>query len=160
MAITFNPNVNYSPKIAFQADKLDLSASNSLSAVASEAVKANTEQPQKQKKGFFASIAYAWVNFIEGTKGIVKGLVAGALTGTAVAGTDWIVSGYKKHARKEIKFAEMFNRKKAMSKKGKILAPVSAALVFVGYLISARLKANKRTANVDHMLYDGHRSKY
>ena len=45
-----------------------------------------------------------------------------------------------------------------MGKVGKVVEPIVSALVFAGCLVSARLKANKRTANVDHQLYTNHRA--
>ena len=161
MVVTLIPQINYSPKVTFKSTENQSPTTASTSMTPEDETKSikTVEKPESTAKGILATLAYAWINLVEGTKGIVKGLLAGFLTGTAVAGIDMIHSGWKKHKNKKITLSEMFNRKKAMSKTGKILAPVAAGIVFAGNLVVARLNANKRTANVDHMLYEGHRDK-
>ena len=168
MAITFNPQINYSERPSFGNDSL---AENALALTSTKtaSVTQPTQAPKKTVKGFIAKIAYAWVNLVEGTKGIVSGLLAGFAAGTFVAGADWLISGLKKTfksgegevlASKFERFKDMFKHPRAqLGKFGKIVAPIVAVGVLVTHLISARLKANQRTANVDHMLYEGHRDK-
>lgn len=172
MTITINPKINYSNNIAFKnIEKPDSQshekAQNIVSNRASQVIQDAQPQPYSQSyteqhsgvKGAVANTAYAWVNVTEAIKGILKGTIYGFLTGTAVAGFDMIKSGTKKYKKGQIQFSELWNRKKAMSKTGKVLSFVAAGLVFVGHLVNAKLNINKRTANVDHMLYSGHRDK-
>lgn len=181
MTIAVNPKLNYSNNIAFKnIEKPDSNshekAQNLVSTRASQAIRETHPQaypqpygqptystPYKEQhsgvKGAVANTAYAWVNVTEALKGLLKGTIYGFLTGTAVAGFDMIKSGTKKYKQGQIHFSELWNRKKAMSKTGKVLSFVAAGIVFVGHLINAKLKINKRTANVDHMLYSGHRDK-
>lgn len=168
MITTINPQINYSNNVAFKnIEKQDHEkAQNLVSTRATQAIH-NPENPihnynqtsSSPVKGALASTAYAWVNVTEAIKGIIKGTIYGALAGTAVAGADMIISGSKKQKKGLITRLERFNRKKAMSKTGKVLSFVAAGLVFVGHLVNAKLNINKRTANVDHMLYSGHRDK-
>ncbi|MFA7658226.1 MAG: hypothetical protein WCY19_02210 [Candidatus Gastranaerophilaceae bacterium] len=163
MVITFNPKINYSQKASFGEGQ-----PTGATAPAEQTVQP-AEKTKTTAKGFIAKTAYAWVNLAEGTKGVIKGLFAGFITGTAIAGADWLVSGLKNVFKpnqsivltsKFERFKNMFKHPKAqLGKYGKIVAPIFAGLVLVGNLIAARLKANKRTANVDHMLYEGHRDK-
>lgn len=127
--------------------------------IATLALNPQVAEPSKTTpKGVIAKAGYGWVNTVEASKGIVKGLWYGFLTGTVVAGLSCIRSGLKKYKNKEIKFLEMFNPKKAMSTTGRVMSYVAAGLVLVGNMVLAKLRANQRSANVDHMLYDGHRS--
>lgn len=184
MTIIINPKINSINTVAFKGiEQSDANsherAQNLVSARASQAIRETHSQaygqpygqpgsqtystPYKEQssgiKGAVASTAYAWVNVTEAIKGILKGTIYGFLTGTAVAGFDLIKSGTKKYKKGQIHFSELWNRKKAMSKTGKVLSFVAAGLVFVGHLVNAKLNINKRTANVDHMLYSGHRDK-
>lgn len=181
MTIVVNPKFNYANNIAFKnIEKPDSSShqrtEHLISARATQAIQETHSQaysqpygqptsstPYKEQrsgvKGAVANTAYAWVNVTEAIKGILKGTIYGFLTGTVIAGFDMIKSGTKKYKKGQIQFSELWNRKKAMSKTGKVLSFVAAGLVFVGHLVNAKLNINKRTANVDHMLYSGHRDK-
>ena len=174
MAITFNPQINYSKRTSANQSFGDAPlAENALAATPPPTQTAPsaqpTQAPKRTAKGFIAKVAYAWVNLVEGTKGIVSGLLAGFAAGTTVAGADWLISGLKKTFKpgegavltsKLERFKDMFKHPKAqLGKFGKIGAPIIAVGVLAAHLISARLKANQRTANVDHMLYEGHRDK-
>lgn len=144
--------------IALQVTKNPLEYQNEIQ----ERPQISPEQKNKPK-GLLSKIAYGWVNFVEATKGLAKGLFYGLLSGTVVAGANWIYSGIKKYRRGnkngvKIKLSELLNRNKTMTRTGKIASYITAGVVFVAHIILAKLKANKRTANVDHMLYDGHRS--
>lgn len=150
MPVTLNPQIKHSlmpaqnkPQImSFGGDNFD-SPEQIQAAVNEDALEINDQEPNNKPKGIIAKVAYAWINFSEGTKGILKGLFYGGLTGGVIAGGDKIVSKFKK---------------KPMGKIGKILAPIAGVVVFAYQFIMARLTANQRTANVDHMLYDGHRN--
>lgn len=150
MRVTFNPQISFRQ------------ATNDSDSVITNPITDNlpAQKPQTTAKGVLANIAYAWVNLAEGAKGFIKGIFYGALAGTLVAGANMLYSGIKKYkANKDFKLKYILNRKKAMSKTGKFLAPAVAGVVFVSNLVLAKLKANQRTANVDHMLYEGHRDK-
>ncbi len=71
-----------------------------------------------------------------------------------------VVSKFKNN--KDILSGELSVFKKAFAKgstKGKIVSGLIGAAILTGYIIAARLKANVKTANVDHALHEGHRDK-
>lgn len=145
-----------------------------------------TSEVEKKKysfKTFIADVASAWINFKEITKGVFKGLFGGFVAASAVVFTDKISAGLKalkafnknpemvsesvkklsklgKAKDSVIRSVDVF--KAAFAKgttKGKVIAGLIGAAVFAGYVIAARLRANLKTANVDHALHEGHRDK-
>lgn len=145
MPVTFNPQIMHSQKtyqnMPFKGDNF-ASPEQIQAAVNEDSLQVN-DQLNNEPTGIIGKVAYAWINFSEGTNGIFKGLVYGALTGGVIAGCDKIVAKIKG---------------RPMGKVGKIVAPIVGVIVLGYHMIMARLTANQRTANVDHMLYDGHRS--
>ena len=110
-----------------------------------------------EPKGVVANAGYAWVNTAEMVKGFVKGLIYGALAGGIYTVGSTVYSGIKN--KNNIKgIIDRFRPKKAMSKTNKFIAWALAGTVFAGNIVLAKLRANQRSANVDHMLKDGHRS--
>ncbi len=152
MPISFNPQVNFSQKTSFKEAPASTATKPAQQPVSENVV---AQKPKKTFKGFLANIAYFWVNMAEATKGVLSGLIAAGITGTAIAGVDTIVSGINKKAF----FKGIRHPKTVMGVFGKVIAPVVAVGVFAGNLIAARLRANQRTAKVDHALYEGHRDK-
>lgn len=159
MAISFNPQIKFTSETAIKKDSSAQPAATQPAQAPSSPI---VETPKKAPvRGFISKLAYAWINLSEGARGVVNGLVSGAIVGTIVGGSDWLVSGLKKAAssKNDFKFADMFKHPtKALSKVGKIYAPIMAGTFFVTNLILAKLEANKRTANVDHQLYTNHRA--
>jgi len=172
MAITFNPQIKMASSVSFKQNndiKAETPPATTPPALAEDVVQKQTEIPKKNGLADFSSkIAYAWINATEMTKGVVSGIFAGAAAGTAVAGTDWLVSGLKEtfNPRESAVLTSWLERFKTMFKHptkvlgvvGKIVAPIVAVAFFAGNIISARLNANKKTANVDHQLYTNHRA--
>lgn len=162
MAINLIPQVKFTSQVAFKQKE---SATKPDAATTQQEQSVSTDS-KPGAKGFIAKIAYAWINATEMTKGFFGGLFTGGFVGTTIAAGDWLVSGLKKTGKKQakgvekFKFSQMFKKPtSALSKVGKIYAPIVAGVIFVGSLISARLKANQRTSNVDHQLKTGHRDK-
>lgn len=152
MPISFNPQVNFSQKTSFRDASAQPAENPSQQAVVPNTV---APKPKKTFKGFLANVSYFWVNMAEATKGVLSGLVAAGITGTVIAGIDTVVSGINKKSF----FNGLRHPKTVMGVFGKVIAPVAAVGVFAGNLIAARLRANQRTAKVDHALYEGHRDK-
>lgn len=158
MLIKVTPKVSYNNQPAFSNENLNVTTPDI------DKKRTLTEQYQKSAKksrgikGVAADISYAWVNVAEGFKGVVKGLWYGFLAGTLTAGISAHLAANKlnKKEGKAIGLLERFSPKN-MTKSTKILSGVVAGGVFVWNLIWAKMKANQRTANVDHMLYTGHR---
>ena len=150
MAITFNPQATISSNIAFKQNP---------NVPAPQAGPTSTTQQEPVKKpvtGFLAKMAYAWINLSEGAKGVVKGVIGGLAVGTLIAGVDKMASLFKKIDG--VTFLDKIKHPtKGLSKYGRVIAPIAAGAVFIANIISARLTANKKTANVDHQLYAGHR---
>lgn len=158
MQITFNPASNNLKSISFGIENLDKNNLEYSKKYSDKTTKKKTDKTNTSPKGILAKLGYAWVNFSEGTKGIFKGIFYGVLTSAAFSTYKTLSSGIKKYKQKEIKFSEIFNYKKTLSKSAKVLTVFLGAAVFMANLVIATLKANQRSANVDHMLYDGHRS--
>lgn len=166
MAISFNPQIKFTSEAALKKDNSSKQAASS-----STSASAETKAPQQDTapvkktpvRNFFANIAYGWINLSEGVRGVANGLLSGVLTGTMLGAGDWLITGIKrlnKNHLEHITFKQMFTKpKSALSKVGKYWAPAAAVAMFASNLIMARLDANKRTANVDHQLYTGHRDK-
>lgn len=113
------------------------------------------------KKDSFANIIKFFINLGEMTKASLKALLYGALAGTVVAGGQLLsLTVFPKAAAKGFssRFKEAISHPvKTLGVKGNLLA-AGAGLVVASYqLIKGKLLANKRTANVDHQLYTGHR---
>lgn len=167
MEVKLNPNMNQIPKTSFtsqEKNKTELNKSANLSLPTSSKdfnKEASVSEESKSKpKGFISKIAYAWVNLSEGIKGLAVGFTYGALAGSIFAVGNSIYSMRNRIKTKEAKFSEaILHPIKSMSTTGKVLSFVVGGVVLAGNLVIAKLKANKRTADVDHMLYDGHRSK-
>ena len=71
---------------------------------------------------------------------------------------NFITISSKKIKNKEITFTEALKHPmKSLGKYGKFIAPAVAVATFALDVISAKLHANKRTADVDHELKTGHR---
>jgi hypothetical protein len=154
MSINVNPQIVRSNNISFGKKETAQPAQQTGTTVPVQA-----DNGFKGPKGFLAKIAYAYINASEITKGFVKGVINGGIIGTTIAGTDFVVSTIRKVANKEITLSEAFHHPlKPMGAFGKIVAPLSAALILTTDLIAGRLHANKRTADVDHELHTGHRS--
>lgn len=156
MPIKITPKLNYSNKITYGNESLNATKPD----VNKNTTTENRQKPAKKPtsiRGFIANISYAWVNVAEGFKGVLKGAWYGFLAGTAVAGISTIRSVNKRIKQSEkLGFFAKLNPKN-ISKGGKALSWITAGTVLIGNLIWARMKANQRTANVDHALYTGHR---
>lgn len=168
MTITINPNLNYTNKIAFREGEnkslIDNNVSNdalSKTATTEKPVVSSVDNKSVKPRGFLSKVAYAWVNATEGVKGLLKGLFYGFLTGTVVAGIATVKNGIKifntKPRPEGFNLLSILNPKKSLGKSGRRWSWAAAGVVAAAHLVIAKLKANKRTANVDHMLYDGHR---
>ena len=155
MVVNLNPQIAISSKPAFKQNvNTSFTADNSTTAPQSAPA-------QKPVTGFLSKVAYAWINLSEGTKGVIKGILGGFAVGTTIAAIDKFKSLFKK--TEGVTFLQKLNvfknPTKGLGKLGKVVAPIAAGVVFIANIISARLTANKRTANVDHQLYEGHRDK-
>lgn len=135
MAVTFDPKINNKTSFAVtEPAKADLKFGSSSSA---------NSQDNTLKKMYSG-----WTNFSEFTKGIIKGILNGAITGLIIIGLDILISGSKKFHNKKITFEEIFKPSKSMSKIGKILAPVAAVFVFIENVVGAKLKTDKKLSEI------------
>lgn len=157
MSMKVIPILNRKNQIAFSNQNLNVTTPDA------DKKHSHTEQYQKPTskprglKGVAADVSYAWVNVAEGFKGVAKGLWYGFLVGTLTAAISAQRVAKKRIAKGEsIGLLERFALKN-ITRPTKILSGVVAGGVFVWNLIWAKMKANQRTANVDHMLYTGHR---
>lgn len=154
-----------------------------ISKAADSAKKTKTDKKKYTFKTFIADVTSAWINFKEVTKGVFKGLFGGFIAASLIIFTDKTTSGLKavkmlkqnpelikENVKKLSKMGAAKDNviknidafKSAFAKgttKGKVIAGVIGAAILTGYIIAARLRANLKTANVDHALHEGHRNK-
>lgn len=178
MTISFNPQVSFNSKA-----KQEPKTVTAFTPDGQKMILSLEETPKKRGiKGAASKVANFFVNLSEGAKGLFRGVFYGALGGTAIAAVDWVTKGAPRAfakiapviedgaetATKEaIKAAKSLRAKnikefftkpaKYVSKGGKVVAALGAAVLLTAELVRARLHANKKTANVDHQLRVDHR---
>lgn len=158
MPITLTPQLNLAKKVTFRSENMNVTESN---IDKKKKIREQTKQQQKKStgvRGIAAGISYAWINLTEGIKGLFKGAWYGFIAGTLTAGISAHFSAKNRIKKGEkIGLIERF-KPKHMTKTTKILSWVVAGAVLVWNLILAKMRANQKTANVDHALYTGHRA--
>ena len=121
-------------------------------------VNTSPNSTQTPFKNGIANIAKLFVVTGEMTKGIIKAVLYGFLTGTVIAGWKWTTKALPKAFTKEGSIKETFNHPaRSIGWKANLLAGTAALGVAAYHIVRARLKSNQGTANVDHQLYTGHR---
>jgi len=110
------------------------------------AANVQTAEPQVQPES--KSAAGIFFSKVSTSSAIVKGLVFGSMAGiffgTLTAGMDMIYTGIKKIKNKEIKFYQIFNPKKSLSKSGRNLSIAVALGCVVGEIVSPLVKSKKQ----------------
>lgn len=157
MPVTLNPQLKYG--VSFKENLAQKNMQEqTVAAPPAQTSTATSAQPKPSLiKRMIAKIAYGWINLSEFARGLTAGVIVGGITGTGLAAADLLVSGVKNI--KDLGFKQAFKPSNSLGKVGKILAPITSLVVLVGFMINAKLNANKRTANVDHAIYTGHRDK-
>lgn len=149
------------PEVQLQEEKIDSKSPADASEKTEVPAKSQDAEP-KHKTTFKEKIANVWkffTNLGQMTAAAVKGLLyAGATAVTLLAGS-WLFNTLPKAFSKEgPKFVQIIKQPlKNISKSGKVIAGIGAALVFGYHLIAGRLSANQKTAVIDHKLHVGHR---
>jgi len=104
------------------------------------------EAPIKNTAGNVAGQVYSKISKTSAiAKGFIDGTITGLVAGTAAAGFDMIISGTKRIKNKEIKFYQIFNPKKALSKSGKSLSIAIALGFLIGQIAIPIFKSKKQT---------------
>lgn len=158
MPIMVISNLNSHNKIAFQNQNVNLAKPDADKK--NKITEPSKQQPKKSTgiRGVAAGVSYAWINLTEGIKGLVKGAWYGFLAGTLTAGISAHFSA-KNRIKKGEKIGLLERYKpKNMTKTTKVLSWAVAGAILVWNLILAKMRANQKTANVDHALYTGHRA--
>ncbi len=105
-----------------------------------------------------ADVAKFFVSTSEMTRATVKGAISGFLAGTLVAGYKFVTKVLPNTFKEGNSILNAFkNPAKSIGTKGNLTAVGVAVGVFLGNIVLGKLRANQRTANVDHQLYTGHR---
>ena len=164
MAVCFNSNVS------FHADSAEFpKAENTGNITVQNAASApnypndTVEIAKKQKKkrysfkDFIADTAKFFVTTTEMVKGTFKGIVYGLTAGVSVLGASWLFGTLPKAFGNGVLKEALKSPLKSIGKKSKITAGLAAIGIGAYHVIAAKLKANQRTANVDHQLKTGHR---
>ncbi len=120
------------------------------------------ENEPKKKTTFREKVANVWKFFAEAGKMVeaaAKGVVYGALTGTALLGGAWLFRALPKAFAKEgpTLWNTIRHPLKNIGKTGKIIAGVGSGLVLGYHLVAGKLQANQKTAVIDHKMKTGHR---
>ncbi len=152
MAIEFNPAIssyNYRPQ------HVNFSANNIANTTVPQ------EKPENNKSGFkedLSKIAKFFTTLSEMTKATVKGVAFGGVTGAAFLSGFWLFKALPKGFRKGQSLTNVFKHPlKSIGTKGKVISGIAALAVASAHIIKGKLRANQRTANVDHQLKTGHR---
>ena len=98
--------------------------------------------------------ADVWKFFtVAGTMGVAaaRGLWQGALIGAGVLAVAAVTRGTVKAVKNEAKILDIFKFPlKTAGKSGKLLALVAGGLVLTGHLIAGKMKANQKSAVIEH----------
>ncbi len=164
MAVGFNPYVSFCaapqvPPANVKANAQQPSAAN----LQTDPVELSNKKESKEKKhpvrNFIANVAKFFATTTEMVKGVFKGTAYGLTTGAAILGGSWLFGALPKGFRKGGSLKEVCkNPLKSLSTKSKVIAGAAGLAVLAFHTIAAKLKANQKTANVDHQLKTGHRS--
>lgn len=120
--------------------------------------KKETSEKKCPVRNFIANVAKFFATTTEMVKGTFKGVAYGLTTGVAILGGSWLFDALPKGFRKGGSLKEVCkNPIKSIGTKSKIIAGAAAVGVCAYNIIAAKLKANQKTANVDHQLKTGHR---
>ncbi len=91
----------------------------------------------------------------------LRGLLYGALTGTALLSGSWLFRALPKAFTKEgpTLWNTIRHPLKNIGKSGKVIAGIGAGAVLAYQLVAGKLAANQKTAVIDHKMRTGHRDK-
>ena len=88
----------------------------------------------------------------------LKGSAYGLLSGAAVLGGSWLFGALPRGFRKGGSLKDVCTHPlKNIGTKSKVVAALVTLAVGSYHIVAAKLKANQKTANVDHQLKTGHR---
>ena len=164
MAVCFNSNVSFradSAEFSKAENTENITVKNAASAPSypNDAVEIAKKQKKKRYsfKDFIADTAKFFVTTTEMVKGTFKGIVYGLTVGVSVLGVSLLFGTLPKAFRNGTLKEALKSPIKSMGTKSKVLAGAAALGIGTYHFIAAKLKANQRTANVDHQLKTGHR---
>lgn len=164
MAVCFNSNVSFRADAAAfsKAENTEnIAVQNAVSAPSypNDAVEVAKKQKKKRYsfKDFIADTAKFFVTTTEMVKGTFKGIFYGAAAGASVFGASWLFGTLPKAFGNGVLKEALKSPLKSIGKNSKITAGLAALGICAYHVIAAKLKANQRTANVDHQLKTGHR---
>lgn len=98
-----------------------------------------------------------YTNAKEMTKATAKAVGYGTIAAGATFAGFWLF-GAVPRSIKEVNLLAFKNPLKSLSTKGKVLTALAGVAVAGYELIRGKLRANQKTANVDHQLKTGHRT--
>ena len=139
------------------ADDIDNVLPNDLLEINDENKKTKPKTTFREKTANFWKFLAATNKMIQAT---FKGLLYGAATTAAFLGGSWLFKTLPKAFAKEgPKFTEILHHPiKNIAKSGKVMAGIAGTSVFTYQIIAGKLRANQRTADIDHQLKTGHRN--
>ena len=161
MKVGFNPNVSFRSSSQAQQSVAEKPASNALKNDEVTLSDKNAAQGNKKKpfRNFIANVAKFFATTTEMVKGTFKGAGYGAATAGGILAVGWLFGALPQGFRKGGSLKEVCkNPIKSIGTKTKVGAAVAAVAVLAGHIISAKLKANQKTADIDHQLKVGHRN--
>ena len=161
--------IGFNPAVSFRAAKADESAkktSTIQSPVSTDlekdsveiAAKSDKKEKKRPFRNFIANVAKFFATTTEMVKGTIKGTAYGITTGAAVLTGGWLFGALPAGFRKGGSLKEVCKHPlKSIGTKSKVAAGLATLAVGAYHIIAAKLKANQKTANVDHQLKTGHR---
>lgn len=162
MEIGFNPNVSFRAGKQPELDKTAKIQKTQTTETEKDSVDLSAVKEKKEKKhyirNFIANVAKFFATTTEMVKGTVKGTAYGLASGAAILGGSWLFSALPRGFRKGGSIKDICkNPLKNIGTKSKVIAGVATLAVGSYHIIAAKLRANQKTANVDHQLKTGHR---
>lgn len=162
MKINFNPSVSFRKNDQTSISNSVTKDENVKDVSAADLPIAEPELNPQHKNIFkeaIADIAKFFTSTNEMTKGSIKAAAYGFIAGTAVAGWKWVTKALPKAFSKNGSLKEVIKHPaKSIGWKANLLAGTAALGVASYQIIKAKLTANKKTADIDHQLYTGHRT--
>ena len=163
MEIGFNPSVGFSavkPQETSSASSVPISEylhENGDSVDLKSRV--HNEEKKRPVRNFIANVAKFFATTTEMVKGTIKGSAYGILSGAAVLGGSWLFGALPRGFRKGGSLKDVCTHPlKNIGTKSKVVAALVTLAVGSYHIVAAKLKANQKTANVDHQLKTGHRA--
>lgn len=150
--------VNFNPNITFRSQ-----TEPAQTEVQQQPALTQTEPDTFKKSGSvkedIGKVAKFFTTLSEMTKASVKAMGYGAVTAVGFLAGGWLFGSLPRGFKKGNSLLDVFKHPiRNISTKAKVITGIATAAVAGYHIVKGKLKANQRTANVDHQLNIGHRT--